>query len=446
MREDFLHYLWRLARFDLRELYTTEGAPIIIHDFGIHNHDAGPDFSGAQLSIDGIRWAGQVEIHLQSSDWYVHGHEKDPAYDNVILHVVLEEDKAIYRANGERIPCLELGNRIPSGLINTYCRLVNNEYWIPCQNLLMKSSELVRKNWLDRLLIERLERRGQVFAEQLVACQRDWEEVFFRSVARSLGGKVNADAMEMLARSVPLRILLKHKHSLLQIEALLFGQSGLLPLDSQDDYPLLLRREYAILQQKYQLKPLPASVWRYLRLRPANFPTIRIAQLSRLLSTTGQLFSKALVAANHVELENMFTVKLSNYWRDHYRFEKAVNRQTRQLGTDSIRNILINTVAPLFYLYGQLRDNQAHQSAALTLLHTLPAEKNAVIRKWASLGWEATSAAESQSMLELRRHYCQQKKCMQCSIGSYLLKNGQNQPPRLTLNEQAQFYDYGAVL
>lgn len=446
MREDFLHYLWRLARFDLRRLTTTEGEPISIQNFGIYNKDAGPDFSAARISISGIEWAGQVEMHLRSSEWYDHRHEEDAAYENVILHVVLEEDRPVYRKNGERIPCLELKGRIPPKLINSYWRLMHNEYWISCQHQLASVSPLVVSNWISRLSVERLERQCQLFKAQLEQCDRDWETVFYRSIARSLGGKVNADAMEVLARSIPLRVLLKHKHSLLQLEALLFGQAGLIPEDSEDEYPQLLKREYTLLAQKYQLKQLPKAIWRYLRLRPANFPTIRIAQLARLINTSGQLFNKALAAANIQELEQMFAVELSNYWREHYLFDKPVQRSRRKLGRSSIHSILINTVIPLLLLYGQLRGDDKYEEKAMRFLNDLPAEKNVILKNWAKLDQKPQNAADSQSLLELHRYYCSRKRCMDCAIGCAILKDGKSNSPVLSVNEETLLYGYGLVV
>lgn len=440
MREDFIHYLWRLARFDLRELTTTTGEPIRIQHFGLHNVNAGPDFSSAKINIGGINWAGNVEMHLKSSEWYEHNHQEDRAYDNVILHVVLEEDRPVFRPNGERIPCLELRGRIPSGLVQNYWRLLHNESWIPCQNQLNQVPEITRNLWLDRLLANRLNQRGTEMYERLKATNRDWEELFYQSLARSLGGKINSDAMDMLARSLPLRVILKHKHSLLQLEALLFGQAGLIPTATEEMYPQQLAREYKLLATKHQLTPLPPTIWRYLRLRPANFPEVRIAQLARLLAVTGQLFGKTLAAANVSELENMYDVSLSNYWQNHYRFGRESKRSVKRLGKDSVRSILVNTVAPAYYLYGKLRDNGSYQTKALELLEALPPEKNLVLTNWENLGMKATDAGRSQALLELKKNFCSQKRCLDCSIGCAILRNNGQNIPVLTVNEEAVVY------
>ncbi len=445
MREDFLHFLWRQARFDLRDLKTTTGDTLSIQDFGRHNQDAGPDFSGGQLRINGMQWAGNIEMHLKSSEWYTHRHDTDPAYDNVILHVVLNEDEPVYRSNGERIPCLELHGRIPAGILRVYWRLQHNENWIPCHYQLEKITLPERQEWLNQLTEIRLSRKAGRFTQRMENTHRDWEEAFYQSLARALGGRVNADAMDMLARSLPLRILLKHKHSLIQLEALLFGQSGLLPAVSpgEDPYLVLLRREYALLKTKYGLRPITATAWRYLRLRPNNFPTIRIAQLAAMLHRTGQLFGKSLAAADAKELTNMFEVKLSNYWRTHYRFGKAGRAGQRKLGSGTIRSILINTIAPALLAYGEQRSDRRFRDRAIELLQTIPAEDNVILRKWAELGWAPLNAGESQALLELKSNYCDQRRCLECAIGCQLLSRSYNREedgPLLTLNEEASVW------
>lgn len=446
MREDFLHYLWRQVRFDLRNLTTTEGASLSIQDFGRHNTNAGPDFSGGQVRIGGLQWAGNIEMHVNASEWYQHKHDTDPAYDNVVLHVVFEEDRPVYRPGGARIPCLELRGRIPAGLLKSYYRLTHNESWIPCQHQLHRVGAPDRRAWLDELLRQRIQHRARRFSERMEHTHRDWEEAFYQSLARALGGRVNAEAMDMLARSIPLRVLLKHKHSLLQLEALLFGQSGLLPdpADDENAYVSLLRREYTLLRVKHALRPVPVAAWRYLRLRPANFPTIRIAQLAAMLHRTGQLFGKSLAAAGHKELENMFEIKLSNYWRNHYRFGKEGKAGERRLGTDTIRAIIINTIVPALVAYAGQRADKRFRERALGLLHDLPAESNIILREWKKLGFTAENAGDSQALLELKTNYCAATRCVSCAIGCQLLSKPYTRggdEPLLTLNEEAVVYN-----
>ena len=427
MREDFLQYLWRLARFDLRELRTTEGERISIQDFGVLNRGAGPDFGQARVRVAGMQWAGQVEVHVSSSEWYAHGHQEDPRYDSVILHVVHEEDRPVFRRDGSRIPCLELRGRIPPGLMNSYWRLMHQEHWVPCMPQLHKVGAAVRTLWLERLAVERLEERSSRFLTYLEDCGNDWEAAFYRSLARSLGGRVNGEAMEMLAASLPLRVLQKHRHSLLQLEALLFGQSGLIPKappqgGEEAAYVSLLRREYQLLRAKYDLLPLPVTVWRYLRLRPGNFPTVRIAQLATLLYRSAQLFGKSLAAAGVEELRNMFEVQLSNYWTEHHRFGgRSKRRSKRRLGSGMVDNIIINTIVPAQTAYGLRREDDRYRRRALDLLQVLPPETNSITRGWRRAGVEARSAAESQALLQLKQDYCSVPRCTECAIGHVLL-------------------------
>ncbi|MGB3799189.1 MAG: DUF2851 family protein [Lewinella sp.] len=443
MREDFLHYLWRLARFDLRDLRATEGQAITIQQFGIHNTHAGPDFDDARITIDGLRWAGRVEMHLKSSDWYDHGHQDDPVYDSVILHVVLEDDQPVYRKDGSRIPCLELRGRILPGLRSAYWRLLHNERWVPCAGQLAAVAPPVRAVWLQRVLAERLSRKAAHFQTLVDRADKDWEAAFYQVIARSLGGSVNADAMEMLARSLPLRILQKHKHSLLQLEALLFGQSGLLPPPESESEPYVVRlhREYALLKVKYGIQPIPATAWRFLRMRPNNFPTVRIAQLACLYHRSGQLFGKALAATGHRELHNMYAVTLSNYWKTHYRFGAEAKRGDRRLGDAAIRSILVNAVAPAYFAYGLHRSDERYREAAVQLLDELPAERNSVVSNWKKLGWPARSAGESQALLELKQTYCEATRCTSCAVGCAILNRTEDdEAPLLSVNEEAQLY------
>jgi hypothetical protein len=422
MREDFLHFVWRLRRFRLTELKTTTGQVIEIVHPGQHNHHAGPDFLDARIRIDGTLWAGNVEMHLRSSEWHAHKHEDDPNYNNVILHVVLEEDVIIRHTDGERIPCLDLRNYLPVGLAKQYLRLLNSEQWIPCQQQLYTVPEITFNLWLDRLLVERLEERTEELAKRLDRNGGDWEETFYQSLAWGFGLKVNADPFLMLAESLPLKTLLRHKNSLPQIEALLFGQAGLLEEDFTDDYPRQLQQEYRFLKQKYQLQPLSANHWKFMRMRPANFPSVRIAQWATLLFRTGQLFSKMLVAQNLREMENAFVVELSNYWQTHFRFDKASKKSTKTLGKARIHLLVINIIAPFIFLYGKKRGADIYQERALRLMEAVPAERNHILAEWKALGVNIKQAGQSQALLQLKNSYCNEKRCLDCAIGCSILK------------------------
>ncbi|MEL6864611.1 MAG: DUF2851 family protein [Bacteroidota bacterium] len=421
MKEDFLHYVWRSRSFNWHQLKTTDGQIVQIRQFGEWNKNAGPDFLHARIQIGAELWVGNVEIHLRSSDWWKHQHQNDKAYDNVILHVVYEDDKRITKQNGQSIPCLELKHRIPKGLIGNYQVLLGNSHWIPCQAHIAKVEGISRELWLDRLMVERLEKRTQTFLATLEYHRNNWEEVFYQHIARSLGLYVNTTPFEQLARSLPLAILQKHKHHLLQIEALLFGQAGLLLGEFEEDYPNQLKKEYTFLQHKYQLKALLPESWKFSRLRPANFPTIRIAQLAALIFQSEHLFHKILAIRNAKEIEAIFDLRLSPYWNHHYQFDQPSVKRKKSLGKHTIRLLVINTIAPLLFMYGHLRSEERYKELALHLLESLPPEDNHIIRKWNSLGLKAINAQQSQALLQLKQHYCEQKACMQCAIGHQLM-------------------------
>ena len=422
MKEDLLHYAWRLQRFNRSHLQTTLGQAIDILYPGTYNTHAGPDFVNARIRIGSTLWAGNVEMHLKSSNWLHHRHHEDRAYDNVILHVVMEEDTPIHHLRGERIPCLELRERLPKGLAAQYLRLLNNEDWIACEAQFPTVSELTCRLWLERLAVERLEQKTLAIAHLLEKNNEDWEEAFYHFLSRSFGAKVNAEPFMMLAQHCPLKLLRKHRHSLFQMEALTFGQSGLLLGTIEEDYPQQLQKEYAFLRKKYQLHPMPAPSWKFLRLRPANFPTLRIAQLSALLYQTEHLFSKVMAATNMPEVENLFRIKLSNYWKTHYTFGKASHRTPQGMGKQAIHLIFINTIAPFLFLYGQRKGEEKFQERALELLEAIPPEANAIIRRWKQLGASAESAFQTQALLQLKNEYCDQKRCLECAIGNAVLK------------------------
>jgi hypothetical protein len=419
MKEEFLYYLWRLRRFDLKDLKTTEGIPIQIQSVGTLNDHGGPDFFDARIKIGETFWAGSVEIHINASDWNLHGHQHDRAYDNVILHVVYEEDRPVYYANGERIPCLELRRRIVPRVLTMYEKFMHSEKWIPCAYHFCEVPEITRKLWLDRLLVERLEQRCQSMALLLEATKFNWEETFYQCLASGFGLKANAEQFERLSRSLPLVTLGRHRTQLFQIEALFFGQAGLLEYDFKDDYPNKLKKEYLFLKQKYQLTPMESVTWKFLRMRPANFPTIRLAQFAMLIFQTSHLLSKILSAVNIHEIENALAVHTSTYWDTHYVFDKLSDLKRRKtLGKSSIHLMIINIVVPFLFLYGQQKSDDKYKAKAFQLLGALGPEKNKIIRGWKKLGITPDSAYETQALIQLKTKHCDLKKCVSCAIGN----------------------------
>ncbi len=423
MKEDFLHFLWRTRRFAFENLTTTRGVPLEVLHVGTHNLHSGPDFSNARIRIGDTLWAGNIEIHIKASEWYQHRHQDDPAYANVILHVVLEEDQPVQRPGFEDyIPCLELHSRLPARALKMYHSLQQSKQWIPCQHFFHTTKAITRDLWIDRLMVERLEEKTQDMHRALQALKQDWEALFFRFLARNFGLKVNAEPFDQLARATPWKLLQQYRNRRVLLEALLFGQAGMLGRDFKDSYPQQLQREYAHLQKKHQLKPIPVTSWRFMRLRPANFPTIRIAQLAQLIFQSNHLFSKLLAVQRIKEVENMFAVSLSNYWKTHYVFDKSAKAHPKSLGTSAIHLLVINTIAPLLFFYGKERDEPKHRETALRLLEALPAESNAILGQWESLGLKPESAYQSQGLLQLKNRYCEQKRCLECAIGHDILQ------------------------
>lgn len=423
MQESFLHFLWRWRRFTAHDLLTTEGQSIeILHPGEWNEQHAGPDFFNARVRIGDTTWAGNVELHVRASEWNAHRHSDDPAYDNVVLHVVFQEDQPIVRANGQRIPCLCLQGRIPAKILKNYKQLEQERAWIPCQNFFPNAPAIITLNWLDRMLVERLEQKTTVIAHALQAVENHWEEAFYRHLARSFGLKVNVEPFESVARSLPLVFLARHKHDLKQIEALIFGQAGMLETDFEDKHPRHLAKEYQFLRHKYGLTPLEASQWKFLRLRPANFPTIRLAQFAALMHRSTQLFSQILEVETVRELEHLFEVHPDGYWVDHFQFDKASSNRPKNLGRDFIHLLIINTLVPFVFHWGRTKKQEEYERRALQWLEQIPAESNTILHEWAALGATAKNAYQSQALIHLKTHWCDEKRCLECGIGNAILK------------------------
>ncbi len=420
MTEDFLHYVWKYKALNLAELKTLEGESIQVIKTGEHNRDAGPDFFNARIKIGNTTWAGNIEIHLKSSDWQKHFHNNNGNYNNLILHLVYENDKEILHS-GKPVATAEIKNLIDSNLLNKYNQLFYTKQWIPCANQINSVSAFTLNNWLERLLIERLERKAKSISQLLELNKNNLEETFYIHLARNFGLKVNAVPFELLAKSLPNSFLGKHKNSLFQIEALLFGQSGLLNKNFKDDYPNQLKKEYSFLQKKFSLKSIDGHLWKFLRLRPVNFPTVRIAQLASLINASSGLFSKVMEAKKIDDLRNLLNANASEYWNTHYLFDKISANRKKKLGNTAIENIIINTVVPFMFIYADYRAMEEYKYKAILLLEQLSAEKNNIVEKFNALGIKSTHASSSQSLLELKNEYCDNKKCLNCGIGISLL-------------------------
>lgn len=419
MKESLLHFVWQYRLFSTINLTTSDGEELEVIDVGILNRDEGPDFFNAKIKIGGTVWAGNVEIHVKASDWNKHQHKDNPQYDSIILHVVEQNDADIYRTNTEKIPCLTLN--IPQRIKEQYKELIENKKWIPCADKLKQVPSIVVNSWKNALLIERLQLKTAALKSLLVATETHWEEVFYISLARSMGFSVNSQAFEMLAKSLPLAVLAHHKNDLFQVEALLFGQSGLLPEHSDEEYVLRLKTEYVHLKSKYNLNALNGQVWKFLRLRPDNFPTIRIAQFAAIIHYSNKLFSKVVDNPNSDFIRKVLSVVPSEYWYTHYLFGESSASKQKKIGDLSLNGLIINTVVPLLFLYGTHTGNDTLKNKSLEVLETLPAEKNSIIAGWQNAGMLIESAYDSQAYIHLKRNYCELKKCMQCRIGHKIL-------------------------
>ena len=420
MQEDFLHHVWLHKKFALESLHTTENQSIVIKSVGIPNSNSGPDFFNAQLYIDQQLWVGNVEIHVQSSDWYVHRHEQDPAYDNVILHVVWAHDSEVFRADNSVVPTLVLQPYVSAQLLENYFTLkANKNQWIPCASQFPSVDEFLISNWLERLYFERLEHKFEPIQRQLTATHQDWEAVMFWQLARAFGAKVNADAFWSVAKSFPFSIFRKIQNNPLQMEALLFGQSGLLDADVEDPYFRDLKSAYDFLKQKHQLSNVGVLPLKFFRLRPPNFPTIRLAQLVQLYHKNTPLFSKLMQAHSYTELQDLLSAETSDFWRTHYTFKKTSAEKLKPISKSFADLLIINAVLPMRYAYHMVKG--LDQEDLISIIKAIPPEQNAIVKAFNALKPIAETALESQALIELKNNYCDQFKCLQCGIGSVLL-------------------------
>lgn len=413
--EKLLHYLWQHRLFPLHPLKTDEGATLEIIDTGLANSDAGPDFFNAKIKINDVLWVGNVEIHMRSSDWFVHGHDEDTAYDSVVLHVVQEADVPVHRSNGEAIPQFILP--CPPNVRQRYTELLSASHDLPCRATLEQMPEIKLRAWLSALQIERLEEKTHRIQNCLEWCKGDWERTFFIILSRNFGFGVNSDAFELWARYIPLSAIAKHRDSLTAIEALFFGMGGLLPHENKDDYCRQLKEEYAFLCHKFSITTPPRPNWKYLRLRPSNFPHIRLAQLACLYHHAELLFSQLMEIDNIARLRHLLKGGTSAYWATHDDFGQSVSPHPKTLSDSSIDLLIINTVIPFLYAYGQYLGDEIRCKRAMEWLEKLRPENNHIIRSWGEYGVPIQHAGDTQALIQLQKAYCQPKKCLHCRVG-----------------------------
>ncbi|MDG2431676.1 DUF2851 family protein [Flavobacterium sp.] len=421
MKEAFLHYLWKFKKMDVLHLRTTTNEEIQIIAVGQYLEKAGPDFFNAQLIIGSQKWAGNVEIHLKSSDWYVHNHERDEAYENVILHVVWEHDSEIFRKDNSCIPVLELKNYVDHKLVLSYQDLVASKSWIFCEKYIKSVDPFTFSNWQEVLFLERLERKSLPILELLKRSNNDWEAVLFCLLAKNFGLNTNGDAFLKMASSIPFSVIRKECSDVFALESLFFGSVGLLELDREDTYFKELKKRYTYLSHKYRLEENVVEKVQFFKHRPDNFPTIRLAQLAGVYHHHHNLFSKLIDCKSMTAIYAVFDVFVSDYWENHYVFDKVSPSKRKKLSRSFIDLILINTIIPLRFTYdrSQGKDNVED---LIQLLNDVSAEKNVVIEKFASFGIKSKNAFDSQSLLQLKNEYCNRSRCLECAVGIRLLK------------------------
>ncbi len=421
--EKILHYIWQHKLFVGHEQRTICGMPIEVIDVGRHNTDAGADFFNAKIKIGDTTWIGNVEIHVRASDWELHKHQHDKAYNNVILHVVDISDKEVTKQNGEIVTQCQLS--YPAHVTEKYNALCDEKCTVRCADKLSEIPDIFISTWKDRLLTERLEQKTDAIERLLNQNENYWEEAFYITLARSFGFHVNSLPFELLAKSLPLHCIGKHKNDLLQIEAMLYGQAGLLE-NVSNEYGCKLQQEYSYLKQKFSLTPIDGSLWKMLRLRPDNFPHIRIAEFAALLHQSNRLLSVILSNLEHESLVKLFQVRASKYWDTHYTFSESSTEKQKQMGKSSIDILLINTIVPFAFAYAQKHNDEALQEKALDLLNTIKPEQNSIITKWKNAGMSINNAYDTQAYLQLTKHYCQLNKCIDCRIGHKILQVNPN--------------------
>ena len=418
--EQLLHYVWKHKIFPLKELKTTTGQQVEVIDTGLANTDAGPGFFNAKLKLDGVIWIGNIEIHERSSDWFKHGHHADAGYNSVILHIASEIDTEISRSNGERIPQIQL--ICPEAVRTNYKELLETASYPPCYRIIPSLSPFTAHSWMSALQMERFEQKATLLNERLKRCQGNWEDAFFITLARNFGFGLNGDAFETWAHQLPFRAVDKHRNDLFQIEAIFFGQAGILEDSDGDGYYLRLKKEYTYLQHKFGLIPMDASLWRFLRLRPANFPHIRIAQLACLYHRAYGLLSRIMETETLQGVRDILKGGTSEYWLTHYTFGGSSPSRPKTLSNTSLDLLIINTVVTFLYAYGLHKGNRVLCARAGSFLEELKAENNYITRMWEQCGMKASNAADSQALIQLKKEYCDKKKCLYCRIGYEYLK------------------------
>ncbi len=430
--EQLLHYCWKHKLFPLHPLRTTDGRPVEVVDPGLHNRDAGPDFFNAKVRIDGTMWVGNVEIHDRSSDWYLHGHDHDAHYDNVVLHVVGTADREVQTSQGIAPPQLQLD--VPATVSDNYEALLHEDSYPPCYKIIPTLPRLMVHGWMSALETERLEQKTEAIRRRVEQCGGSWESAYFVTLARNYGFGINGSAFEQWAQGIPLHAVDHHRDDLFQIEAIFMGQAGLLEptslpdryraAASQDDYFVRMRKEYLYLAHKFALQPMDAHQWRFLRLRPQNFPHIRIAQLAHLYYQHRAGLSRLMACPDIRQARELLRTTVTPYWETHHLFGAPGKRQTKTISTASLNLLLVNTAVPMLFAYGRYKQDETLCDRAFDFLEQLKGEDNHIVRMWKRCGLTVETAGDAQALIQLKNEYCDRKDCLRCRIGYEYLKAG----------------------
>ena len=431
--EQLLHYIWKHRILPLHELRTTDGRAVEIIDPGLHNTHSGPDFFNAKLRIDGTMWVGNVEIHERSADWFMHSHDQDPAYNNVVLHVASVIDADVVTADGSRPPQMEL--HVPPYVMQNYRRLLAADHYPPCRETVMQLPRLTIHSWMSALGAERLSDKCAAIEQRVRAAGGSWEQAFFATIARSFGFGVNSEAFEQWAAQLPFMQVAHHRDDPFQVEALFIGSAGLLDTSQMnerqraaataDPYFVRLRNEWEYLAHKFSLTAMQRQTWRFLRLRPQNFPYIRLSQLAQLYCSRHADLSRIVTCASLSDMREALQTEVSSYWRTHYTFGNESRSNAKHLSSASIDLLIINAIVPMLYAYGRHRKDELLMARANDLLQSLPPEDNTHIRLWQECGITADNAADTQSLIQLHARYCERKDCLRCRFGYWELRSKQ---------------------
>ncbi len=417
--EQLLHFIWMNKLYNTDSLKTEDGVKVEVIDPGVQNENAGPDFFNSKIKVGGKVWAGNIEIHRVSSDWLRHGHHKDKAFNSVILHIAEKIDTEIFNENGQKVDQLKL--KVSDHLRNSAEYLINNRYKPACLNFLSHIPKVKLIGWMSYLTIDRLERKSNDINNHLKRLNNSWDDVFYIILSRNYGFGINSDEFERLALSLPYKYIQKHCDNLFQIEAMMFGQAGLLKNDREDEYYMKMKNEYSFLKSKYNLKGIEDCLLKKMRIRPKSFPELRIAQLAALLQKSGRLFSTILKMKDYSDFFNYLQVEPSEYWQTHSSFGITSAKSKKLLGAASLNIVLINTVVPMLFAYGKKISNQQYCERAVEILETIKPENNRIVREFVAAGIRALNAADSQALIQLNREYCDKRKCLYCRIGYSLL-------------------------